>query len=767
MRIRIKVKHLMLAAASALAFLTLLFTIIIPKMELYLAQKHLRAGDPASANAILHLINAPLTSSKKKWELIRSEIIENGPDRVSSAYDVYVGPNSSQVSGGSNKLTIDWQLRLPYLEDYAARGPLDGYMVRAVKQLAYYYNRDGQLQRAIQVLEEGENRLKSGEFKGQRKDLMLERAKLLLTNNADESAEQLIKLMKADQDQLAGTDFDWNGELALLQTEIWIRSGKIQEALDTITAELIASTKAWSAIEDTESGKTDHGIPGILEQMTAMKKRLEQVLQQKNGSISSTSLLSVVTGTVKKSNGEPMSGVGVFLRDQSAVNHSVVEGEPYQTITDDQGRFTFAGVLPNSYQLYLGLNFEQIDGYTWPVSSNEWLDVKADGDYEQHIVLQPLLELQQPVDQQIITDQTIHFKWEKVPGAAYYELNATLPIKGGSVGTTLLSKIKDNYVQLSSDELYEHNTGLSYEKSGDWASVEPATLLGFANTENRYSWSVSAFDADGHLITRSNGYRLKESTFGKLPFFYLKERTMTAADLLLMKGQVNEALAGYKQAYEGDPQDIHSLRMIIRMLQSKASIMRDNKADAEAISFLKRKVALAPTANDLFNLCIYYYGQEDWIAFQDYYEQYNRLPKPYTDDSYSQSIYATALMREGKLAEARVQFAKIIPADASHRFVGNYLAVEVYSTGSYDSAISIAEKYPERLSGQDDRYWYTLLKQVKLAADGSASYQRELKEKLDWYFGGKQTKTKLEAWIEGTSTDSAMKTFLQALLKVN
>ena len=106
-------------------------------------------------------------------------------------------------------------------------------------------------------------------------------------------------------------------------------------------------------------------------------------------------------------------------------------------------------------------------------------------------------------------------------------------------------------------------------------------------------------------------------------------------------------------------------------------------------------------------------------------------------------------MKEGKLAESRLQFAKVIPQDASHRFVGNYLAVEVYLTGSYDSAITIAEKYPERLSGQEDRNWYKLLKQVKLEADGSTTYRKELKEKLDWYFGGKQTRVKLDAWIEG------------------
>ena len=62
-------------------------------------------------------------------------------------------------------------------------------------------------------------------------------------------------------------------------------------------------------------------------------------------------------------------------------------------MTDSQGHYSFQHVIPDSYQLYIGLNYEQIDGYTWPVSPNEWMDVKASGTYEQNIVLRPLLEL--------------------------------------------------------------------------------------------------------------------------------------------------------------------------------------------------------------------------------------------------------------------------------------------------------------------------------------------------------------------------------------
>lgn len=54
------------------------------------------------------------------------------------------------------------------------------------------------------------------------------------------------------------------------------------------------------------------------------------------------------------------------------------------------------------------------------------------------------------------------------------------------------------------------------------------------NPEVRFSWNIEALDADGRLITRSNGYRLNEDTVGNMPFFYLKERELTTADQLLL-----------------------------------------------------------------------------------------------------------------------------------------------------------------------------------------------------------------------------------------
>ena len=161
MKIRIKVKHLVLLAASVLVFFTLLFTVLLPRAELNTALRQLNEGNPAGANTVLNLINASSTSSKKKWELIRKTMLENTPDTLAYVFEVYIGPDSTW-STGSTKTTIDWEQRLPYLEDYVAHGPTnDLYVARAAKQLAFYYNSEGQVDQAVKALETAEQRLRN------------------------------------------------------------------------------------------------------------------------------------------------------------------------------------------------------------------------------------------------------------------------------------------------------------------------------------------------------------------------------------------------------------------------------------------------------------------------------------------------------------------------------------------------------------------------------------------------------------------------------
>lgn len=122
------------------------------------------------------------------------------------------------------------------------------------------------------------------------------------------------------------------------------------------------------------------------------------------------------------------------------------------------------------------------------------------------------------------------------------------------------SHIATNKTDVPVEDLYNHTVGLSMSDD-EPNSVDPITLLAFTNPNNRFSWSVDAFDENDELLTRSNGYRLGNDTIGHLPFFYLKMRTLTEADQLLLDKKFTEAL----EAYKVNPEDKHSERMIKRL----------------------------------------------------------------------------------------------------------------------------------------------------------------------------------------------------------
>ncbi|MCQ6561076.1 tetratricopeptide repeat protein [Paenibacillus mendelii] len=800
MKIKVKVKHLVLALLALGVLIPLTGKVLLPQWKLFVADEQAAGGnDGITSKAELLEALAHPVNDKQKWALIRNHIIEFGVESITADVDVTVGPGSTQSGGivSDEQIALSWPEKLPYLEQYVEGGPIDGYYTRAARQIALYYGNQGQPDKALHQLELAEKRITNVQSDDYLlKEIMLAQAKLLAKqDNKTAAMEILDRLTK----QLSTSDTHLNSEIVQIRAQLLMREGNLTEALAQVERQM----EEIERFQEEEELKQFPDLKMVTtEQLAQLRDELKRVLKQ-GGEV------SVVSGIIKRSDGTPMPGVAVFLRQQSAVNHSVTEGEPYQTVTGTDGSFSFHGVLEGSYQIFLGLKYDQIDGYTWPVDSNAWLDVKGgEAPIKQTIVFTPLIELSSPVNQQTVTESYIDFQWEQTEGATYYSLEATVPIKGGSVGTTIRTHIKDNRIRISLDELYEHAVGISYGEPGDWGSISPGSLLGFTDTENRYSWGVLAYDASGRLLSRSSGYRLGEDTVGNLPFFYMKERTMTEADLLLRGGKLDAALASYKAAYEQNTGDVHSMRMIIRMLEAKASVMDETKYEEEALQDLEKLRKLRPSANVMNRLASYYYEKEDWPAYHEAVDEYLRLSKVPLND-YEQSVYATALMRQGKLKESLERFEQALRVDSSHRFVGNYLAILVYVNPSLDPALKAANQYPERSFGMDSRDWSELVhklqeegKRVEASQEedqyGTAgqpdvevegrengdrseqpartegweketvslhgAYRKELNRVLDLYFRGEEEK--LESWISESKGNPAMRKFMQALLDV-
>lgn len=700
MKLKIKVKHLFTLVVALCASLICLQLIVIPKVEVAMAKKHFEQGTVGGKNELLRAIDA--SSGDDKWALIRRYMIESGSDLSLTSYNVIVGDGtyySNTVTTMPDAPTWTGEEKIKYLEAYVEGGPIDGYLVRAAKQLAFEYLIQSRTGDAVRALERTEQKLPS-QYDNQRQELKLDRTRIYADDGEFGMAERLLDELS----EMPNPEYPYlNDNIAKLQTRI---------------------------------------------------------MEQRDNAASS------VSGTIKRSDGQPMAGIGVYLRSSKDVYHSLLENEPYQTLTDSEGNYSFKGVAPGSYVIYIGLNFEQIDGWTRPANYNEeWIDIRGGEHLTRNITLQRLIQLRSPVDQQVITGKTVKFEWEPVEGAAYYTLNGTFPIENGTIGNTIKGHIESNSIKLPLEALYSVESGFSYKKFGDKEIPDPSNLLGYADPSSRFSWSVEAYDADGNLLTRSNGYRLNEQTMGPLPFFYLKARTLTDADQLLLAGRTDEALLQYKADYERDEQDTHSLRMIVKLLEINATEEK-RPLDAASVPYLEKLAGTDDTGEALSSLITFYGSVGNWSQVDRYYGMLNEARQGRVE-SYTQAQYGRLLLKQGRIQEGEAQLRQAQANDSSNRFIGSYIASVIYSSGVLDKAEELARLYPERsYYDQDNPDWSELVRGlIEESQDpNNGSYISKLKEALQVCFSGDQKR--IEDWL-AESDYAAMKEFIKALSKVD
>ncbi|MGI2293800.1 hypothetical protein [Paenibacillus sp. GXUN7292] len=755
-KITIKVKHLVIMTIVLMIGIPFFINVVQPQAETLLAKWRPELVDWESRT--IKIVNQiDKASGSKKWGLIREHIIEYGSENIEHS-SIFVGAGSSfRIPDGTAEINLSMDEKIYFLEQYISSAPADGYLKRAARQLAYNYSKIGEQEKAVAALETTEKRLMKLLDNVNRdqfglNELTLQRAKMLADLGDIESSDQILNDLK---NRWKPTDVRINEQMTFLQMKNLLRSGKLEEALHVVEQQVGRKEKA-------QLWETNNYAINIHGTLLKMRDLMDRMLEQGGKP-------AVISGKVTRSDGTPVAGVGVFLRLKENLNHSLMTDEPYQTISDADGNYSFYGVLAGSYQLFLGLEYEQADGYTWSTGREVWFDVD-DNDpkgqiFEQPLVLTPLIELNEPVNKQIITDSIIQFSWEPVAGAAYYNILGHVPIQHGSIGTIIASNITTNFKQISADELYDSVSGISYQDSGQ---AEPESLLGFLNADALFFWEVQAFDVHGNMLSTSSGYRLQENTMGNLPFFYLKERTLTEADRLLLSGKQDEAIDAYRLAFENNKHDVNSLRMLIKILESKHSLSEEGQVKQEVMEYLQQLYKLAPTKHVLSKLIDYYYNAADWPAYHNAIKEYLILSDAGKLNDYQQSIYATALMKQGKLEEAQQQFELAMELDKTHRFVGNYLAVLLYMDSSFESAIQAAEQYPER-STWNDQNWTASIERLQAEAAKQATeplkqaYLEEMRQGLELYFKGGD----LKKWLNTIKPYPALRSFIEAVQEVS
>jgi len=749
LKLRVKVKHLVLGGLSIVAALTAFQFVVSPKLELRAAVRDYEEGKAGGKKSMLAAIDNA-ESPSKRWELIRRHVIASGSESPSRSFDVYVGPGSTMSLGspsGESRLW-SWEEKLPYLVEYANEGPDDIDRLSATKQVAGYYASEGRTEDAMELLERIEER--SGGDRA--KALKLERAKLAAEAGDQTQAMRLVEELEADP---AKVDGDFGGRVAALKAALLVGKGKAEEALKEIDRELAAVAKRKEEMKEKFPDSEDFTM-GAEDSLTSLRGRIIRALDE-NAKKSGT-----VSGAVTRSDGKPMARIGVFLRAERDVYHSILESEPYQAFTDAQGHYEFKNVIPGNYQLYIGLLYDQIDGWTYPTMNDDWIDVGSGESLLEDVELRPLIGIREPADDATEAGPNVRFTWEPVEGAASYTLYGKAPIENGVSNLRIQERISGNSVELPVDRLYEAFSGIYLNDLEGKIVVVAKALLGMANPELRYSWFVEAYDANGRLLTRSDGYRLNEKTMGPLPFFYLKERELNSADRQMLTEKPDEALAEYRKAYEADLSDRHSLRMIARIYAGKASASGKRGLQAEEIPYLE-KLAELRESSAAFTLFEEYATRKNWEKAERYYRIYDEASDG-VPGGYALSRYATVLMQQRRIPEAAERFREAMESDPSHRFVGNFLAVELYAGRTLHEASRLAEAYPERAPYDPGTpVWQNLIAGLEKERDrlgDAAGYAKELKTALESYFDG-------DAEAMGAIRLPALKAFAHALRGVD
>jgi len=729
--------------------LLILMRMISPRIELMIAQKQVEQGNLESKAKILSLIHNT-KSNKQKWKLIERYIIEPKDIELNHRFDVFISPGFTMASGDvEGKIQFTQDEGMPLLHQYVQGAQAGRFLMLAAVQLSNYYAMDGNLQAAADMLEmviqKFENDIHNGmtsdrAFPSYLYDLKLELASLYDGLNQPEQAAKQYEYLA---DAAYGGRDDITGKAAMHYSEMLLRRGSPKAAKDVLNRLAESSSRRNTNSE--------------------VSSRINQLNSRLNGILNGESL-STVSGTVLSREGEPMPFVGVMLRKQIDQYHSPLTSEPYQMLTDAKGQYHFEGVEAGSYQLAMGLNYEQVDGRAWSIDAGDWVEVASGSQQSINVTMQPLLQLRTPVNNEEIRDDTIYFEWDAFPEAAYYKVNIGMQLQeGGTIMTSIANYIEENALQASVQDLYDQRVGISIGDRNDWTTVDPGGVIGFANPEGSFFWSVDAYREDGTRLTSSSGYRLNEQTIGSLPYFLLKEREETPEDRLVLDRKYDEALEGYTRKVKQNPQDVHSLRMRLRLLQLKDSLAEDteSKGSKETLIALEAMIEQHPAPTYLWELADYLYNHEEWDKYNQAFERYLSVRGNHQDYSYVDSVHATALMKQGKYRDSEMWFEQSTPRDPSHRFIGNYLAVHLLEKGTLESVLRLAEKFPNRMYHSTD--WAVLVKRMLIESKGEPGYTEKLRDKLKWIVDGDETAIQQWAPEQGYKE---IKTFLRALLDV-
>lgn len=121
-------------------------------------------------------------------------------------------------------------------------------------------------------------------------------------------------------------------------------------------------------------------------------------------------------------------------------------------------------------------------------------------------------------------------------------------------------------------------------------------------------------------------------------------------------------------------------------------------------------------------------------------------------------------MMKGQHREASSQFAEAMAKQGDNRYVGYWLANELYLNDDFNHALEIAIEYPPYGYGEIVPNWVQLVSKMAEESKQSKAYHQEMREILTLYFANQEEE--MAKWRRETEFTN-LKNFINALDDVN
>ncbi|MGD6831738.1 hypothetical protein ACQCT5_06220 [Sutcliffiella halmapala] len=708
MQIKISSKQLYLIILLLVVLSSFTFYMLQPEIEAREIEQEIAKGSPESKQRLFDLLESKRINKEEKIQLIETFMIQKS---YSEFNEVFLTPPNINAPVKKEVDFISLEEKYPYLLYYLKNADVDGgYVVKVAKILNAEGWKKNNTEEVQSQLMDAYERYQGDPTNGAGLSQVIIQQQI--TDGKMKEALSFIETLLAKP-------YGINYYLSLSKTKVELnaRMNQQSEALDTLD-------DIDSYLEDNEIKADD----SFLQSLSGLKEMMN--LKQEPGSVS---------GSIKF-NEEILHDVGVYLVKHPDSSMGFTQALKYRTMTDENGEFEFEDILPGKYKLVVGVDHTQLNDESFQSQINYPVEIKGDGeDNEIDVELHPLITLTTPINYEEVTGEELKLRWEEVPGAYSYAISFGL--EGSGTSTLVFSDVRKNELEISKDEMRLKRLGV---KKNNAANIEKA-LLGFSNPSSIFYWYVTAYDREGNLLARSNGYQ-KDAKAG-LPYFQISHNDLSAADEVLLEGDISGALDRYRENIDKNPEDVHSLNMV-RSLNIYEETYDRKVQLVKQKPYLIQLAELSPNIEVVSDLMEYYYYTKSWDDVERIYREYLSLDQY---DLFVELLYIKSQYSQGNYEKAREMVDGLYVKEFQSDLVVAHIALAEWMIGEKTNAAEYAAIYSNsRLD------WEAKINQLDFMDD-----KEIMGELYDLYTSGKTTQ--IEKKLEEVP-DSHINDFWRSIL---